>query len=51
MNNDLKGQIIARLDKVHEGTKHIYSDKFYFEFIVKIKMIYIIIKSHYKTLK
>lgn len=29
MNPDLKGNIIARLDKVHEGTSHIFTDKFF----------------------
>lgn len=29
MNPDLKGNIIARLDKVHEGTAHIFNDKFF----------------------
>jgi len=29
MNPDMKGNIIARLDKVHEGTTHIYTDKFF----------------------
>ena len=29
MNPDLKGNIIARLDKVHEGTSHIFNDKFF----------------------
>lgn len=29
MNKDMKGQIVARLDKVHEGTSHIFNDKFF----------------------
>jgi molybdopterin/thiamine biosynthesis adenylyltransferase len=29
MNNDLKGNILARLDKVHEASEHIFSDKFF----------------------
>jgi molybdopterin/thiamine biosynthesis adenylyltransferase len=29
MNQDLKGNVIARLDKVHEGTSHIFTDKFF----------------------
>ena len=29
MNKDLKGNIIARLDKVHEGTAHIFTDQFF----------------------
>lgn len=29
MNKDLKGNILARLDKVHEGTAHIFTDKFF----------------------
>jgi ubiquitin-activating enzyme E1 len=29
MNKDLKGNIIARLDKVHEGTNHIFTDQFF----------------------
>lgn len=29
MNPDLKGNIIARLDKVFEGTNHIFTDKFF----------------------
>jgi molybdopterin/thiamine biosynthesis adenylyltransferase len=29
MNQDLKGNVIARLDKVHEGTNHIFTDKFF----------------------
>ena len=29
MNPQLKENIIAKLDKVHEGTAHIYSDSFY----------------------
>jgi len=31
MNSDLAGNIIARLDKVHEGTANIYTDKFFEE--------------------
>ena len=31
MNPDLKGHVVARLDKVHEGTKHIFTDKFFGE--------------------
>lgn len=31
MNPDLKGNVIARLDKLHEGTSHIYTDKFFEE--------------------
>ena len=29
MNKELKGNIIARLDKVHEGTNHIFTDQFF----------------------
>lgn len=29
MNKDLKGHIVARLDKVFPGTQYIYNDKFY----------------------
>ena len=29
MNKDLKGHIVARLDKVHEGTANIFTDKFF----------------------
>lgn len=29
MNKMLKGHIIARLDKVHDGTNHIFTDKFF----------------------
>jgi hypothetical protein len=29
MNKDLKDNIIARLDKVHEGTAHIFTDSFF----------------------
>ena len=29
MNPDLKGNIIARLDKVCEATNHIFTDKFF----------------------
>ncbi len=29
MNKDLKGNVIARLDKVHEGTQHIFTDQFF----------------------
>lgn len=29
MNKQLKGNIIARLDKVHEGTNHIFTDQFF----------------------
>jgi molybdopterin/thiamine biosynthesis adenylyltransferase len=29
MNPELKGNVIARLDKVHEGTSHIFNDKFF----------------------
>ena len=29
MNPDLKGNVIARLDKVHESTNHIFTDKFF----------------------
>lgn len=29
MNSELKGHIIARLDKVHEGTANIFTDKFF----------------------
>jgi molybdopterin/thiamine biosynthesis adenylyltransferase len=29
MNPDLKGNVIARLDKVHEGSAHIFTDKFF----------------------
>lgn len=28
MNPDLKDNIVARLDKLHDGTAHIYTDKF-----------------------
>jgi len=31
MNRLLKGHITARLDKVHEGTSHIFTDKFFEE--------------------
>ena len=34
MNPDLKGNIIARLDKVHEGTNHIYTNKFFEELTI-----------------
>ena len=34
MNKDLKGHIFARLDKVHEGTSNIYTDKFFEELTV-----------------
>jgi len=29
MNPDLKGNVIARLDKVHEGSVNIFTDKFF----------------------
>lgn len=29
MNKDLKGNILARLDKVHEATEHIFTDSFF----------------------
>ncbi len=29
MNQDLKGKILARLDKVHPGSAHIFTDKFF----------------------
>jgi len=29
MNKDLKGNIVARLDKVFDGTRHIFTDKFF----------------------
>jgi ubiquitin-activating enzyme E1 len=29
MNPELKGHIIARLDKVFEGSAHIFTDKFF----------------------
>ena len=29
MNRDLKENIVARLDKVHEGTSHIFNDQFF----------------------
>ena len=29
MNHQLKGNIIARLDKVHEATNHIFTDRFF----------------------
>lgn len=29
MNRELKENIIARLDKVHEGTAHIFTDQFF----------------------
>jgi molybdopterin/thiamine biosynthesis adenylyltransferase len=29
MNPSLKNNIIARLDKVHEGTAHIFTDSFF----------------------
>mgnify|MGYP000926696280 CR=1 FL=1 len=34
MNKELKGHIIARFDKVHEGTAHIFTDKFFEELTV-----------------
>ena len=34
MNKDLKGHIVARLDKVHEGTAHIFTNKFFEELTV-----------------
>jgi molybdopterin/thiamine biosynthesis adenylyltransferase len=34
MNRDLKENIIARLDKVHEGTAHIFTDQFFEELTV-----------------
>jgi molybdopterin/thiamine biosynthesis adenylyltransferase len=29
MNPDLKGHIIARLDKIHDSTAHIYNEEFF----------------------
>lgn len=29
MNKDLKGHMLARLDKVHDATSHIFTDKFF----------------------
>lgn len=29
MNKELKGNIVARLDKVHQGTNHIFTDQFF----------------------
>jgi len=29
MNPDLKENIVARLDKVHGGTAHVFTDKFF----------------------
>jgi len=29
MNKNLKGHIVARLDKVHDGTSHIFTDRFF----------------------
>jgi len=29
MNKDLKGHIVSRLDKVHDGTNHIFTDSFF----------------------
>jgi len=29
MNSELKGNIVARLDKIHEGTAHIYTNTFF----------------------
>jgi molybdopterin/thiamine biosynthesis adenylyltransferase len=34
MNPDLKGNVIARLDKVHEGTSHIFTNKFFEELTI-----------------
>lgn len=34
MNKELKGNIIARLDKVYEGSAHIFTDKFFDELTV-----------------
>jgi len=34
MNKELKGHVIARLDKVHEGTSNIFTDKFFEELTV-----------------
>ena len=34
MNKELKGNIVARLDKVHEGTADIFTDKFFEELTV-----------------
>jgi molybdopterin/thiamine biosynthesis adenylyltransferase len=34
MNPDLKGNVIARLDKVHEGTNHIFTNKFFEELTI-----------------
>ena len=31
MNKELSGHVFARLDKVHEGTAHIYTDQFFEE--------------------
>jgi hypothetical protein len=29
MNPDLKGHVLSRLDKVHDGTNHIFTDSFF----------------------
>ena len=34
MNKELKGNVVARLDKVHDGTRHIFSDQFFEELTV-----------------
>lgn len=34
MNPDLKGNVIARLDKVHEGSAHIFTDNFFEELTI-----------------
>ena len=34
MNPDLKGNVIARLDKVHEGSANIFTDKFFEDLII-----------------
>jgi hypothetical protein len=31
MNSALKGHLVARLDKVFEGTENVYTDKFFEE--------------------
>lgn len=34
MNKELKGNVVARLDKVHDGTRHIFTDQFFEELTV-----------------
>lgn len=34
MNKQLKGHVLARLDKVHDGTKHIFNDQFFEELTI-----------------